>query len=351
MSESSKDKAYPEDDGRIAVSLKGETHFLSVNGTPLTRFYPGWVPFALHVSLLPTPVLRLRHDSGKEAYWLFDGGFNYRASRFVDLSASEQNLVVDTLVPYFQTLVRAALEAPYPEEIQLTEKVRNLGPKLNEALLARWLDRFAPPACCTPHMLPPEGLSFRPDTPPLKAASLIQLLTVAKGLASRTVPMILSPYGGNILRGYPVLRQPEMEFSRFADPAANIVLYIGTIKPDDRTEIPAIYCPQQDLILVAQETGLAAGIPLRLLSRFIDDPLYATNAPKELTVSVGPSGPLGAFNIGRASSLPTTPPSLPGHWPNQPPVSGGSASSSAGMTSGEGETPPSPEVPERPAPT
>ncbi|WP_173570408.1 hypothetical protein [Acetobacter conturbans] len=314
---SAQDKAYPEDDGRIIVNLDGQSHTLNVNNQPLRRFYPGWAPFALHVSLLPNPVLRLRHDDGLEAFWIFDRTFNYRASRFEDLTPEEQDTLVDSVAPYFRTLVTTALEALRPGEVPLTEKVRNLGRILCENLLSAWLQRFPPPGCFTAAMLPAEGLSFRPDTPPLKAAALTQLLSIAKGLAAKSTPVVLSPYGGAVLRGYTVLRLRDMELTRFADPHANIVLYVGTVHPADDAEISVIYCPQQDIILMERQNDVAELIPLRLLSRFIGDARYVEEAPQELTIEFGQAGSPGGFTLGAASSLPGSLPTLPGNWNGQ----------------------------------
>ncbi|MFT8720190.1 hypothetical protein [Acetobacter sp.] len=315
MSEASQDKAYSAEDGRITIQLNGQSHFLSVNRQPLTRFYPGWSPFALHVTLLPTPILRLRHETGQEAYWIFDEHFNYLACRLQDISKEKLTELVDAIAPYFQSQVKVALEALHPASLELSEKVRHLGRPLCEGLLSAWLQRFPPPGCFTVNMLPAEGLSFRSDSPPLKAAALAQLLAVAKGLAKKTMPVILSPYGGAVLRGYPVLRLPDMELTRFADPQANVVLYIGTVIPATGDDISVIYCPQQDLILTERQTGLASTIPFRLLSRIIGDPRYVEEAPRDLTVAFGGDpGGFGAFTLGSASALPGSLPTLPGKW-------------------------------------
>ncbi|MCH4092451.1 hypothetical protein [Acetobacter sp.] len=318
MPEALQDKVVPAEDGRIVVTFQGQSHTLTVNHRPLVKFYPGWNPFALHVSLLPLPLLRLRHERGTEAFWFFDPSFNYRASRFAALAPEEREAVVEALAPFFKALVTSALEALRPTTLQLTEKVRNLGRVLCEELVDVWLERFPPPGCFTPQMLPQDGLSFRAGSPPLKATAFLQLLSVARGLTAKTSPVILSPYGGAILRGFPLLRLPDMELTRFADPAANIVLYIGTVKPSAGAEIAVIYCPQQDLILMEEDTDLARLIPLRLLSLFIGNPDAVEMAPRELTVDFGKAGLSGAFALGAASSLPTSVPSLPGDWPNRP---------------------------------
>lgn len=317
MPEASQDKVAPAKDGSIVITFQGQAHTLTVNHRPLVKFYPGWAPFALHVSLLPLPVLRLRHEKGTEALWFLDPSFNYRTSRFAALTPEEQNAIVDALAPYFKALISSALEALRPSTLQLTEKVRNLGRVLCEEILSAWLERFPPPGRFTPQMLPQDGLSFRAESPPLKATAFLQLLSVAHGLTSKTSPVILSPYGGAILRGFPLLRLPDMELTRFADPAANIVLYIGTLKPSADTEIAVIYCPQQDIILMEKDTDLARLIPVRLLSLFIGNPDSVELAPRELTVDFGKAGLSGAFALGAASSLPTSVPTLPGNWPNR----------------------------------
>lgn len=314
MPEASQDKVTPAEDGSIVITLQGQPHTLSVNHRPLVKFYSGWNPFALHVSLLPLPVLRLRHEKGAEALWFLDPSFNYRSSRFAALSSEEQNSIVDALSPFFKALITSALEALRPTPLPLTEKVRNLGRVLCEDILAAWLERFPPPGRFTPQILPQDGLSFRAESPPLKATAFLQLLSVARGLTSKTSPVILSPYGGAILRGFPLLRLPDMELTRFADPAANIVLYIGTVKPPGEAETAVIYCPQQDLILMEKDVAPARLIPLRLLSLFIGNPDSIELAPRELTVDFGKAG-LAA--LGAASSLPTSMPSLPGDWPNR----------------------------------
>lgn len=318
MPEASQDKVAPAEDGSIVITFQGQSHTLTVNHRPLIKFYPGWNPFALHISLLPLPVLRLRHEQGAEALWFLDQSFNYRACRFAALTSEEQNSIVEALSPFFKALIPSALEALRPSPLQLTEKVRNLGRILCEEILSAWLEGFPPPGRFTPQMLPQDGLSFRAESPPLKATAFLQLLSVARGLTSKTSPVILSPYGSAILRGFPLLRLPDMELTRFADPAANIVLYIGTIKPPEDAEIAVIYCPQQDLILMEKDSPLARLIPLRLLSLFIGNPDAIELAPKELTVDFGKAGLSGAFALGAASSLPTTMPSLPGNWPNRP---------------------------------
>ena len=240
---------------------------------------------------------------------------DYRACRLNDTSTDKRAELGDAIAHYFQSQVKVALEALHPAAVELTATVRNLGRPLCEGLLSAWLQRFPPPGCFTANMLPAEGLSFRPDSPPLKAAALTQLLAVAKGLARKTTPVILSPYGGAVLRGYPVLRLPDMELTRFADPQTNVVLYIGTIIPPTGDEISVIYCPQQDLILTERQTPLASTIPFRLLSRIIGDPRYVEQAPRDLTVAFGGNaGGLGAFTLGAASALPGSLPTLPGKW-------------------------------------
>lgn len=305
------------DENCIAVRIDGTMRPIRMRGQPIYEFYPGWQPFALHVSLLSTPILRMRNESGQEAYWILDGSLDYLASCLDDLPDSEREGMVRAIAPFFLSLTQQTLSAIRPVEPQKMDSVRNLGRQLCEELLREWLERSPPPGCLTPPMLPQNGITFSADRPPLPAATLVQLLETAKGLANRAMPVILSPHGSLVLRGYRVLDDPDLVLMRFADPNAGDVFYAGLVRLapelDDSHGIAVLYCPQMNLILSERPAEQAATIPFRLLARFISDPDAIGKAPAEPVMKFGLSDVAGkGFTLGAASSLPTSLPEFPG---------------------------------------
>ncbi len=313
----------PRDDADAFVIRVGNHAFpLRIRGQPIRSLYPGWRIHALHVTLLPMAVAQLRNDAGAEAYWIFDSALDYRASLFDDLDEEEQSGMVDAVAPFFSSLVRSSLEAVKQSPSENAELIRNLGAPLRDALLAAWLRRFPPPRCVTPRALPETTLSFPDDVMPLAPKALAPLLSAAAGLTEQPLPVILSPWGHAVLRGHHVLKDIDLSLTRFADPQANIVLYLGTarLSAENDETAPVLCCPQLDLIVTDLPSDRAGQIPQRLLSRFTADPTHVSAAPAALLMQFGAGG---NFTLGSASSLPVRPPLLPGNWPAAPAAASG----------------------------
>lgn len=284
---------------------------LRINGQKIRRLYPGWRIHALHVSLLPMAPALLRHSSGAECYWIFDADLNYRTNRFSDLTPDEQGAMLDAVAPVFQSLVRCSLEAVQQTGTEHLQTIHNLGVDLRDEMLAAWLERFSPARCILPEDLGGVCLSFGAAAP-LSPGALAPLLNSATGLEYLPQPLILSPYGQSVLRGYHVLQSRDLSLARFADPDAGAVFYAGVGRLDGAAARPVIYSPQADLIVTSLPAEWAQAIPFRLLASFLDNPDHILAAPDELTVQFGVNNE--GFSIGATSRLGAAPPELPGHW-------------------------------------
>ncbi|NHO32889.1 hypothetical protein [Acetobacter fallax] len=322
----------PSDAEAFVIRVGNNAFPLRIRGQPIQRLYPGWHIYALNVTLLPMAVALLRDEGGAEAYWLFDGELNYRASTFGDLDEEERSAVVGAIAPFFRSLAGNSLGAMKQVPTERAEAVRNLSPVLRDELLAAWLEQFPQPRCVARKALPQGSLSFAPDALPLASTSLAPLLSAADGLSEEPFPLVLSPYGQSVLRGHHVLRDDDLVLTRFVEPAMKTVFYLGMGKvPGENTPWePVLYSPRSDLIMTDLPAAWASQIPARLLSWFMADPAHVSAAPDEVVMDPGGSG---RFMPGRASSLPVTPPALPGNWPGNTAVPHGAGVGELSTTS------------------
>lgn len=301
-------------DALFTVCTEEGTFRLSVHGQPVRHFYPGWRAFALHMSLLPLPVLRLRHDSGGEAFWLLDRHFNYRASTLDGLSGTEREGMMEAVAPFFSALRAQALAAVTPVPVVNGAGLQNLGPALLEELLTAWWMGATPPLCVPVAQAltgTEEGMfSFGIE-------ALSRLLPLAGELARLATPVILSPSGRSVLRGLPVLRERDLSLIRFADPAQETVFYLGCGERGDGPSLPLLYCPQVNLVVTDLPAAWAGEVPRRLLGRFACQPDLLAEVGEGSVLQFGATDRL---MLGAASSLAKDPPPLPGEgrWAEEP---------------------------------
>lgn len=293
--------ARPEK-GALMVRVGQVDYPLRIRGKPITRLYPGWRAVAFEPALLPMPLLYLRDDEGRDAFWLFDRTLNYRASALADLTLDERSMIVGAIAPFFHTLRKSVFceMCPGPISGAAPAAVARMPALLRDDLLNRWLESQPP--------LRQVGAGGDGDRSSLASqdgvvfdiAVLRQMLPAAHGLAEQAEPVVLSPTGRSVLRGHHVLAENGFSVTRFFDPEVNAVFYLGVAPELGAKEgaSPFLYCPQVDLIVSAVASGTLDALPRRVLSWFAADPARAAALPRQTVVRMS-----AGFSLGSASLL------------------------------------------------